>query len=420
MTASATPATDPSARPLRILTFLKSFDPGGVEKVAIRLAEAWHDEGAVVHVLMGEDRGAMRDTAPSLSYAFCTTAEKPRRSRPSLRLLARLPMTVRQFRPDVIFVAGNTYAGIAVALKLLLGSACPPIALKVSNDLERADMPPVLRAAYRQWLRIQGRFVDQFVGMAEANRPELTAAFGVTDDRVSIVHDPAVSQEQVRRMARLRSVPAMASGRRFLAVGRLVPQKNFVLLVHAFADVACAGDELVILGEGPSRDRILQTAAERGVRDQVLMPGHGDPSAWLAQSDLFVLSSDYEGVPAVVIEALAAGLPIVATRCSVAMPELLGAGRFGRLVPRRDRRALANAMRSGTGGPASRAAMQRQALRFTIEAGAPAYCDVFRLLADRAVRQADQPGQRLDDPSQAMSVPYRAQSASTAAAVRRV
>lgn len=380
MTNPPTRAADPAEKPLRILTFLKNFDPGGVEKVALRLADAWRSGGAVVHVLMGEDRGAMRDTAPPLSYEYCATNHGPWFGLASLRLLARLPATVRSFRPDVIFVGGNTYAGIAVALKLLLGSACPLIVLKVSNDLERKDMGPALRAFYRQWLRIQGRFVDHFVGMAEANRTELTTAFRLSNERVSIVRDPAVSQEQVRRMADLRLVPSVASGRRILAIGRLVPQKNFALLVHAFADIAHAEDELVILGEGPLRGSIMTTAAERGVQGQVVLPGHGNPMAWLARSDMFVLSSDYEGVPAVVIEAMAAGLPIVATRCSIAMPELLGAGRFGLLVPRRDRVALANAMRSGRCGKASPAAMRRQALRFTIEAGAPAYSRIFQFL----------------------------------------
>ncbi|POA63009.1 glycosyltransferase, partial [Pseudomonas sp. DP16D-R1] len=79
--------------------------------------------------------------------------------------------------------------------------------------------------------------------------------------------------------------------------------------------------------EGPERRALEAQAARLGIAGSVYMPGHVDPlDAWLAEADAFVLSSDYEGVPAVVIEALAAGLPIIATDCCCSMADLLGHG----------------------------------------------------------------------------------------------
>ncbi|PNB38085.1 glycosyltransferase, partial [Pseudomonas sp. FW305-130] len=84
-----------------------------------------------------------------------------------------------------------TYTALAVALKLTLGPACPPIVVKISNDLVRPDMPLPLRYFYRRWLRIQGRHLDHFVGMAPAMRGEIARLVGVPQSRISVIADPA-------------------------------------------------------------------------------------------------------------------------------------------------------------------------------------------------------------------------------------
>ncbi|MDO7840699.1 glycosyltransferase [Sphingomonas sp. CA1-15] len=363
---------------MRILTFIHGFEPGGVEKVALRLVSAWRDSGAAVSIIVGKDNADYRAAAPALPYAFLPESRWiPGKS---LKMLRWLPGLIRRHRPDVIFVGGNTYTIFAVLLKLLLGRSCPPIVAKVSNDLGRDDMGPLSRFFYRKWLRIQGRHIDHLVGMADANRAEIVAAFDVATERVSIVPDPALSAAQLDLLSSrgpLR-IDRSHSGQTFLAVGRLVQQKNFALLIEAFADIARADDRLVILGEGVQRGKLERLVAELHLESQVSLPGHGSADDWLARADTFVLSSDYEGVPAVVIEALAAGLPIVATQCSVAMSELLGNGRLGTLVPTGDREAFGHAMRQANASPISLPDMKRQAARFTIEKGAPDYLDIFR------------------------------------------
>jgi len=361
----------------RILVFLHSFESGGVEKVALRLAAAWLSSGADVRVVVGRGEGVLRAAAPQLPYDILQTGRVSTRHFETLWMIALLPAAILRHRPDVIFCPGNTYAIVAVALKLVLGSRCPPIVMKVSNDLRRLDMPPLVRWAYGKWLLLQGRKFDRFVGLAAPMRVEIADAMRVPTARIDIVEDPALAKSDLDHLrAQRRPQIWPRAGRRFVAVGRLVAQKNFALLIEAFADMATSDDRLLILGDGPERGDLEKLVRSRGIAGLVDLPGYADPfSGWLSNADVFVLSSNYEGVPAVVIEALAASLPIVATNCCISMSALLWHGRLGRLVSVGNRSALAAAMRERlqTCGACARA----HAARFTVEHAAPRYLDIL-------------------------------------------
>lgn len=370
---------------LRILTCLYSFAPGGVERVAARLHLAWTALGADSQIVLADARVAPPQPLPQLRQIGPRAA---RGRAAGFTALARgLPALLASERPDVLFCAGNTYTALAVVLRVMLGRRCPPIVAKISNCLLRPDMPPPLRLLYRRWLRLQGRHIDHFIAMAPAMRDEIATQIGVALERISVIPDPALCADDLTRLARARdAVRRDRPGRAYLAVGRLVPQKNFALLLDAFARVAGPDDTLTILGEGIERTLLEQRAVALGIAQRLAMPGHTDPlDPWLAQADVFVLSSSYEGVPAVLIEALAAGLPIVATDCCVSMPDLLGQGALGAIVPNGDAAALATAMTTIAREDRARVADRRAAAAaFTIDHAAGAYLDVMRgLVATR-------------------------------------
>ncbi len=131
------------------------------------------------------------------------------------------------------------------------------------------------------------------------------------------------------------------------AVGRLVPQKGFDLLLPAFAAVAPKHPEwsLVIWGEGPEREKLERLRDELNLTGRVRLPGvtarHGQ---WVEEADIFVLSSRYEGFPVALGEAMAAGLPVVATDCRTGPREMITNWVDGLLVPRGDVAALAQSL----------------------------------------------------------------------------
>lgn len=366
---------------MRILTFLHSFEPGGVERVALRLVRHWRAAGVEALLFLGRTDGPMRaDVARDLdchvprplpvSIAWCET----------LWMVATLPGHIRRTRPDALFCAGNCYAIVAVAMKLLLGPACPPILAKISNDLERRDMVWPVRILYRAWLRIQGRCIDHFVAMAPGLEREIVRLIRPVGS-VSVIPDPALSIDQIARLRAARR-ERRGAGRLFVAIGRLVAQKNYPLMLHAFAQGGRADDRLHIYGDGPARKHIIATSKRLGIADRVTLMGHvSDPASHIGDATAFLLSSDYEGVPAALLEALAVGLPVIATQSSAAIPALLGNGVLGQRVKTCSTVHLAVAITQADTLPQDADASLEQALCFTLERAAPAYLRAFAALA---------------------------------------
>jgi glycosyltransferase involved in cell wall biosynthesis len=368
--------------PLRIAIPIHSFEPGGVERVALNLAAAWQADGADVKVLLGRSQGAMRDTAPKLDYVL-RPEPIPTAAFETLWMIWAAWRWLRRNRVDVLFAAGNTYAIVGIALKLLLGRRCPPIVIKISNDLARRDLPAPARWVYRLWLRIQGRWLDCFVGMAQPMRAEIAGATKVCDDRIAVIEDPSLEAAQFAALSAIPRSDAVPRAPLYVAVGRLSGQKNFALLLRAFARLDDPAGRLVIVGEGGDRTKLERLASGLGIADRISLPGHSDPQRHLAAASAFVLSSDYEGVPAVVIEALAAGLPIAGTDCSVSMQALTGHGAFARLVQTGDAAALAGAIEQVLTMPFDPAAARASTRPFTISAAAPRYLALFARVAAR-------------------------------------
>ncbi len=369
---------------MRVLTFVHSFETGGVERVALRLSHAWVRQGVDARLFVGREEGALQS---DIATDVPTYVPRPLRWSSArietLWMILTLPRHVRDIRPDILFCAGNSYSIVAVALRLILGASCPPIVMKVSNDLHRADMPRVGQWFYHRWLRLQRRAFARFVAMAPPEAIAIAERFGVSDDCIATIHDPAVTLEEIDRHASLlptdeKGLRSNGGKRRLVTIARLTPQKNLALLIAAFARGARPADSLTIFGEGPQRAKLERLIDRLDLRSRVILAGHvSDPIGRLAEYDLFVSSSDYEGVPAVLIEAMAAGLPIIATRSSVSIDWMLSSGRHGIVVSCNDVAALGAALHGPIPPGWSGENARHRARRFTIETSAPAYRDLF-------------------------------------------
>ena len=145
-------------------------------------------------------------------------------------------------------------------------------------------------------------------------------------------------------------------------------KKNF-LLIHAFAEVRSQLDvRLILLGDGPQREKICELISSLNIEEAVSMPGWVDnPYSFVASADLFVMSSSWEDCPNVLLEALACGCSEVSTDCSSGPSEILEHSRWGRLVPVNDQVALAKAITSALENDTNQDALRQRAKQFSLE-----------------------------------------------------
>ena len=373
-----------AARPLRILSILHSLEPGGVERDILRLTTAWRAAGLDARIVLGRREGLLSNELPDVPVFRLQQGDRSTARIETLWMIAKLPGVIEQFCPDVLFFASNNMLPVAAAMRLIMGRRCPALVLRVSNDLGRSDLPVIARRLHRAGLRIHPKIYDAIIAMAEPVRAEIIEHMRADPDQVVVINNASLTTETAHRLAKSRDARMRDHlGRRFLAVGRLMPQKNFALLIAAFAHIARPDDRLRIVGEGPLRQALEEAAESLGVKSQVDFAGYRfDPASWYAYADAFILSSDFEGLGNVVIEALAAGIPIVATRCGVALPMLVADA--GLIVPIQDVGALAAAMDAICAIPVDVDVMRARAAAFTTEATVGEWRDFFKTVTHQS------------------------------------
>lgn len=226
----------------------------------------------------------------------------------------------------------------------------------------------------RRWLHrasLSYPRVDAAVGVSRGVASELTGAVGVPADRVHTIYNPVVSPT-ILRAAELPTGHHWLDHpgpRVVLSAGRLTGLKDFSTLLTAFAKlcVRCPA-RLIVLGKGRLRPELLVQAQRLGVSEHVDFPGFvSNPYAFMSKASLFVLSSRHEGLPTVLIEAMACGCPVVSTNCPFGPDEILEDGRWGELVPVGDAKALAEAMLRALKSPQPSEALRERASVFGID-----------------------------------------------------
>ena len=368
-------------KPLRVLSVLHSLEPGGVERDLMRFTKSWRDEGIDARIALGRWEGRLIEEAPDIPFIIPPKGRLAKIDTETLWMIQQLPDIVRKVRPDVLFFPSNGLMAVAAATRLRLGRSCPPIVLRPSNSLDERHSSPMQRTLSRLVMRAHSRIYAAVVAMAPPVRDEIILEMGVAPERVETIMNGSMTMADMQRLANARdAAPRDHAGRHFLGVGRLAPQKNFALLLRAFARIAKPDDRLTIIGEGDERPALEQLAQELGIAERLALPGHlGAVEKWFGEADAFVLSSDFEGVPAVVAEALAAAIPIVATDCTVALPMMIE--NVGRLVPIKDINALAAAMDAICADRPDVPAMRARAALFTMEATIGRWIALFRRVA---------------------------------------
>lgn len=325
---------------MRILFLSTSMGLGGADQQLLSAAQVLRERGHEIRIVSLTPLGPMGLQARDLGLA--TDSLEMRRGVPDPRGLARLARVVRGWRPDVVH-SHMVHANLmARALRLLV-----PVPVLVSTIHNVYEGGPVLMAAYRltnglvdHMTIISQAAADRFVGERIVPGRLLTViANGVDTERMRNV--PPGTREELRRSLGLGD-DAFA----WLAVGRFEIAKDYPNMLRAFAAVLAREPRavLVIVGQGSLQAEAEALAAKLGLGDAVRFLGaRGDVPAVMSAADGYVMSSAWEGMPMVLLEAAAAGLPIVATAVG-GNGEVVRDGESGYLVPARDPESLGRGM----------------------------------------------------------------------------
>ena len=196
------------------------------------------------------------------------------------------------------------------------------LVLKITNPVIRPKDGRLRRIYRRARYRHAFAMSDAILALCDNEASRLRSEFPRAGERIRTVVNPYVTPAMLE-LATERDRDRNAG--MILAIGRFEPQKQFDLLIRSFALIEDQNLHLVILGDGEERPRLEALVRELGLQNRVSMPGYvADVGPWLSRARLLALSSRYEGLPAVVLEAFAAGCPVVTTNCFKAASELVG------------------------------------------------------------------------------------------------
>lgn len=305
-------------------------------------------------------------------------------TRHNLSTLLALRRYLRTTHPEVLYTTMDAANKIAARMKLFPGIDTR-VYLSVHNHFSTARRSDGWYRSSRQRVAVRWLYplADGVLCVSQGLAEDMERNFGVPAEKLVVVYNPSVTSE-IRQMAQEPAGhPWFEPGRPpvVLGVGRLVPQKDFPTLLRAFALVRATLDSrLVILGRGDDRDALLELADRLGIREDVDLPGFvSNPFAFMSRAGVYVLSSEWEGCPNVLAEALGVGAPVVATDCPSGAREILRGGKLGALVPVGDVEGMAEAIRKVLTGRLRPTIGEQDILPFTDDYAAREYLRVFGL-----------------------------------------
>lgn len=355
-----------------IVFHIASLTGGGAERVFVLMANELAARGHDVTLFTWNAEGpnaALRSPAVHL-INFGLPVRNDRYGKfATLKGIVRSARLFRRLDPDAVY-CGPEFANLVMTMALLLARSR---AMFFPSFHAAASLPASTRGARiaTSWLsRLAAMRTTKVIAVSAGVGHDIMAR-GFPKSKVVVINNPlplAVTSQR-HSYAWQEKLAAMGNGPVIATAGRLVPVKDHRTLLQAFAILrAKRPARLVIFGEGPLSEDLHAYAEETGVGADVLFAGYvNDPAACYAAADLFVLSSTSEGFGNVLIEAMAAGVPVVSTDAPHGPREILENGRYGTLVPVGDAAALAKAMSETLDQPISAATLKSRAADFDVK-----------------------------------------------------
>jgi glycosyltransferase involved in cell wall biosynthesis len=314
-----------------ILLVRSALGQGGADRVALNLIKHLPKRGFAVRLLLMKCEGEfLEDLPPGVLI-------KSKNIKSLWFFYSTLRRVIKEQNPDIVFSIDGGVNVLLGIMAIFYGGASKFI-VSERNVLFPPGKNPLKYFAFAIIKFISFRFVYRVTAVSEGVRQELISTLKLNPNKVYVVNNPIIDSELFEEAVKPVSHDWFSSTRDVPVIthaGRFVFQKDHMTLLHAFKRVndviPC---RLLLLGEGPLMEECRNLVKSLGVEDRVFFGGFDkNPFKYFLRSDLFVLSSRHEGMPGVLIQAMALGLPVVSTRCRFGPEEIINApGRNGILV----------------------------------------------------------------------------------------
>lgn len=365
-----------------LAVFVATSGHSGVDRVIKNLLPGFAAEGLRVDLLSIRKHGPYIDRLPEGVRRVPLDAAHVSTSLPGLAAY------LRRIKPTVLLTDKDKVNRAALFARWLAG-APTRLAFRTGTTLsvDLASRRGLDGWIQRKSVRHLYRHADVLLTPSRGAADDLARLAGLPAESVIDVPSPVVSPAMLEAASAPVDHPWLqpqATTPVIIGVGELGGRKDFATLIEAFALLRQRqAARLIIFGRGKRRDALLAQTEQLGVAGDVDLPGFVDnPYAYMAKASLFALSSLWEGSPVVLMEALALGLPIVATDCPSGPAEVLEKGALGALVPVGDAQAMADAMAAMLASPPDPARLREASERYSVSNSARAYLRAMGLLRD--------------------------------------
>jgi glycosyltransferase involved in cell wall biosynthesis len=332
-----------------VTILIPDLNGGGAERVIVTLANEFVNKGIRVNLLL------VKKTGPYISELDSRVRIISLGSKRNIYSIYPLICYLKLSRPtyllSTLFIT-NFIAVLAVKIARVDTKIFLREAITVSvNDKSYGKLLSLLFRIMRNWsLNRANLVIAPSVGVAK----DLQEYCKLTKEKIKVIYNPIdLVKCYQNSKENCKILDGLPSGKKIvLGMGRLLDQKDFSTLINAFAISNRLSDSiLVILGEGKNRDSLYKQACDLNIQDDVFLPGFvHNPYPLIARSDVFVLSSRYEGMPNALIQAVCFKKQVVSTNCPSGPSEILNGGEFGYLVELQDVKGMADGICKGKNG----------------------------------------------------------------------
>lgn len=327
-----------------IAIFIPSLSGGGAERVMVTLANAFSGHGYAVDLVLASAVGPyLGDVSDSVRIVDLDAGRVIKALLPLARYLSR--------EKPVAMLSAMGHANVVAIMARMLTRVETRVVVSERTTISCAYQNSIGFVSKINFWLVRKLYpkASAISSVSKQSSRDLARYIGLPEAKVKTLHNPfdlsSIYEFSLKPVAHPwffnDQIPIV------LAAGRLTEAKDYPTLIHAFNVLRKKQKiRLLVLGEGELRDSLNLLCLELGMTaDDVQFIGFQDnPYAYMARCSLFVLSSQWEGLPGVMIQAMACGAPVVSTNCMSGPDEILEGGRWGRLVPVGDVQALAKAM----------------------------------------------------------------------------